>query len=109
MVRTSVIESSLREMANQLGVRILTGISVTNLSETLQELGINPGVIVGLDGSHSQVRRDVFGGLMGVHDSLQFFVDVKYEVYGSGKKMHFLSQVYCCRDVVSWDETPFPD
>jgi len=94
IVRTSVIESRLREIAQNLGIRIVTGFSVSDIHETIQTLGVSPGIVVGADGSHSHVRREVFGGLMAVHDSLQHIVDVKYEVYGDAKQMSFLNQVY---------------
>ncbi len=41
-------------------------------------------MIVGSDGSHSVVRKQVFGNKMDVYESLQYIVDIKYEIYGKG-------------------------
>ena len=44
-------------------------------------------VIVGSDGSHSVVRKQIFGEQFSIYESLQYIVDIKYEIDGEGSKV----------------------
>ena len=91
-VRTSELEKGLKGIAEKLSIpiKIVNIASIDMLIDQFPEAD----VVVGSDGSHSVIRRDVFQNKMKVYESLQCIVDIKYEVYGAGRALRFIDQVY---------------
>ncbi|MAE21292.1 MAG: hypothetical protein CMK92_02575 [Pseudomonas sp.] len=89
-IRTSVLQEHLMDIVRRIGVRVVTGRTVT-VSDVYRE---HPRVrtVIGADGSHSRVRSEYFG--MEYRKELQYIVDVKYEVYGSTRALSSLSEAY---------------
>ncbi|CAF1082872.1 unnamed protein product [Adineta ricciae] len=88
VVRTSVLEGQLLDIAKQLKIPIHYR-HITNLSEFS-----NAQVIIGADGSHSLVREIVFENKMKYENVLKYVLEVKYEVYGQGEKLDYVKYQY---------------
>ncbi|CAF3694847.1 unnamed protein product [Adineta steineri] len=88
VVRTSVLESQLLELAKKLGIPIKYE-NIINLDKF-----INAQMIIGADGSHSTVRQLVFNNKMKVQNILKYVIEIKYEVYGHGEKLDFIKYQY---------------
>lgn len=93
VVRTSVLEEELFTMAVSLG-------NVSIVHETVADIKVlaakfpTASVVIGADGAHSLTRKQLFGVDVGMHEVLQYVVEVKYEVEGVARRMRRMDQVY---------------
>ena len=92
VVRTNDLEHKFLDFASQLGIHIQLA-NITSVEELTRKFP-NTKLIVGSDGSHSVLQQEIFNGELAIHESLQYIVDIKYEVFGEGKKLNFVDQAY---------------
>ncbi len=85
---TNVIEERLAKLASDLGIVIQKNKPVTEPRD------LQARVVVGADGAHSIVRREIFGGQMALEQDLRYIVEVKYEVKGQGKALNLVKAAY---------------
>jgi len=88
VIRTSALEIQLLELAKKLRIPI----EYKNIT-TLNEFS-DAHIIIGADGSHSLVRQLVFNNKMNIQDILKYVIEIKYEVYGEGKKLDYIKYQY---------------
>lgn len=91
-IRTNIIEDELTTLAHDLGIQIIHK-EVTDPS-TLKTEYPNAKVIVGSDGSHSVVRKEIFNNELDEKRDLTFIVEVKYEVEGVPLARNFKDSSY---------------
>ena len=89
-VRTNDLEDKLLTFARAIGVRIEYK-NITSTEDLAREFPETP-VIVGSDGSHSLVRKQVFNDELETHEDLQYVVEIKYEVSGKARLLNTLSE-----------------
>jgi 2-polyprenyl-6-methoxyphenol hydroxylase-like FAD-dependent oxidoreductase len=91
-VPTKVIEEKLLTFAKELGIEI----QYQHILSTQELAEANPetSVIVGSDGSHSLVRKEVFGDKKIVQEDLQYTAEIKYTVRGHSRKMHLQMEFF---------------
>ncbi|MDI9819020.1 MULTISPECIES: NAD(P)/FAD-dependent oxidoreductase [unclassified Legionella] len=81
-IRTNEVEQTLRQYAEELGIEIRTGEEVKNVKEDVYDRFPNARLVLGADGTHSVVSREVFG-----EDNIQKFpfdyvMQLRFEVEG---------------------------
>lgn len=78
-IPTSEIETTFLSIAKNLGIEIETGIKVDNCDALLKQY---PEVhtLIGADGAHSKVRKQLFGDKKIVDSNLNYIVEIKYKV-----------------------------
>lgn len=89
-VRTSVIEQQLLRFAREIGIEIRYE-NMTSADTLLTRFPETP-VIVGSDGSHSMIRKQVFGDHLETYEDLQYIVEIKYEVEGQTRQLNLLNE-----------------
>lgn len=84
-VPTSTIEGELLAFAKKLGIEVVYK-KVESCEEVASE---NPQavIMVGSDGSHSLVRKQMFGDTKLIEDDLQYIAELKYRVKGSSSAL----------------------
>jgi 2-polyprenyl-6-methoxyphenol hydroxylase-like FAD-dependent oxidoreductase len=80
-VPTSDIESTFLQIAKDLGIEIETGVKVDDCSALLKRFP-SAHTIIGADGAHSVVRKQLFGDKKIVDTNLQYIVEIKYKAKG---------------------------
>eukprot|EP00698_Gefionella_okellyi_P011463 TRINITY_DN3022_c0_g1_i3.p1 TRINITY_DN3022_c0_g1~~TRINITY_DN3022_c0_g1_i3.p1 ORF type:complete len:816 (-),score=158.12 TRINITY_DN3022_c0_g1_i3:1863-4310(-) len=93
VIRTSELEARLLVLAKTLGIR-LEFRAVNNVQEDIIARYPRARCIIGADGAHSIVRKQIFDDKMPVNDTLAFIIDCKYEVYGQARKFRLADQGY---------------
>jgi 2-polyprenyl-6-methoxyphenol hydroxylase-like FAD-dependent oxidoreductase len=92
-VKTNTIEEKLEGLAKELGIDLQKNVEVKD-PRSLRAMYPNAKVIVGADGAHSTVRKEIFNNEIDDKGDLKYIVDVKYEVVGQGKRLDFVKGVY---------------
>ncbi|KTD65355.1 NAD(P)/FAD-dependent oxidoreductase [Legionella spiritensis] len=89
-VPTNVIEDKLLDFARSLGIEIKYQPveSVQKLAEENPETGI----IIGSDGSHSLLRKELFDDKKIVEEDLQYIAELKYKVRGTSRALSSLME-----------------
>ena len=80
-------------MARSLGIGIHKNVEFTD-PKSLILLYPQLKVVVGADGSQSNVRKTIFRDELNVKSDLKFIVEVKYEVQGNTRPLSFIKGVY---------------
>ena len=80
-VPTSEIETTFLEIAKDLKLDIETGVKVDDCQALLKQFP-TAHTIIGADGAHSVVRKQLFGDKKIVDSNLQFIVEIKYKAKG---------------------------
>ncbi len=80
-VPTSEIESTFLKIAKELNIEIETGVKVTDSKELLNQYP-TAHTIIGADGAHSLVRKQLFDDKKIVDTNLQYIVEIKYKAKG---------------------------
>lgn len=93
VVRTSVLEEELFTLAVTLGNVSIVHEAITDI-KALAARFPTASIIIGADGAHSLVRKQLFGVDLGMHEVLQYVVEVKYEVEGVARRMRRMDQAY---------------
>ncbi len=83
-IRTNELERFLREYAVQLGVEIQTGTAVTDVEHEVYSAYPNAKFIIGADGSHSTVSRQIFGEGNIQKLPFDYVMQLRFEVEGDG-------------------------
>lgn len=91
VVRTSVLEEKLSELASNLG--IIKRIQNITTPETLGEMFPSAQVIIGADGAHSKIREILFEGLS-KDETIRHLALFKYEISGEGKQLDPTTELY---------------
>lgn len=86
-IRTSEIEKILKERALELGAQIKTGDPVVNVQQEVFDVFPNAKLILGADGSHSVISKEIFGA-----DNIQkypfdFVMQLRYEIEGDAQRI----------------------
>ncbi|MGC1181662.1 hypothetical protein [Legionella sp.] len=91
-VPTKVIEEKLLTFAKEVGIEI----QYQHILSTQELAEANPetSVIVGSDGSHSLVRKEVFRDKKIIQEDLQYIAEIKYTVRGPSRKMHLQMEFF---------------
>jgi len=92
-IRTNDLENRLVNLCDDLNIEITKNYHVDSVKKITQEFP-NVSVIIGADGSHSIIRKQIFGNKMKFYEYLQFIVEIKYEVEGSTRLLAFLTEAY---------------
>lgn len=103
-VPTSEIETTFLKIAQDLGMDFETGVKISHCPTLLNQFP-TAHTIIGADGAHSIVRRQLFDDKKIVDTTLQYIVEIKYKAkgktsllptltYGSalGQVKHFISE-----------------
>ncbi len=77
-VPTSEIESTFLKIAQELNIKIETGVKVTDSKELFNQYP-TAHTIIGADGAHSAVRKQLFDDKKIVDTNLQYIVEIKYK------------------------------
>ncbi|WP_157010333.1 FAD-dependent monooxygenase family protein [Legionella fallonii] len=85
-VPTSEIESTFLKIARELNVEIETGVKVEDSKELLNQYP-TAHTIIGADGAHSIVRRQIFDDKKIVDTNLQYIVEIKYQAKGATSRL----------------------
>lgn len=114
VVRTNVIESTMAEKAQEMGITVLRGpdyeITEQNLDpiladeadekllsekeQKLHKIFQSAKVIIGSDSSHSVIRKKVMGDKL-VHERiLQYLIELKYQTKGSTRPRSYKESSY---------------
>ncbi|MBN9288191.1 MAG: hypothetical protein BGO43_08425 [Gammaproteobacteria bacterium 39-13] len=91
LVSTNVLEQTLKNYALKLGIEIRNE-AVTSC-QALVEKYPEAKIVIGADGSHSVVRKDIFEDKKNNKD-LQYVAEIKYEVEGDSQPFSIWSQIY---------------
>jgi 2-polyprenyl-6-methoxyphenol hydroxylase-like FAD-dependent oxidoreductase len=83
-IRTNEVERFLREYAEELGVEIKTGTAVTDVEHEVYSAYPNAKLILGADGSHSTVSKQVFGEGNIQKFPFDYVMQLRFEVEGDG-------------------------
>ncbi|PCI95385.1 hypothetical protein COB11_02395 [Candidatus Aerophobetes bacterium] len=83
-IATSKIESDLKNIALELGVKIIHE-KVEDPSKLCKKFK-NAKVIFGTDGAHSIIRKKIFGGEKSVRETISHIAEVKYLTTGEGHR-----------------------
>jgi 2-polyprenyl-6-methoxyphenol hydroxylase-like FAD-dependent oxidoreductase len=92
-IRTNDIEQRLVTLCGELGILIKKNCFLETRTQ-LEEMFPFVPVVIGADGSHSMIRKRVFGGQMRYYEYLQFIVEVKYEVSGTTRPFNMVTEAY---------------
>jgi hypothetical protein len=84
-ISTSMLETTLLKFAQNIGIMINYSV-VINCSELLTQYP-SVRVIIGSDGSHSIVRKQIFNDNMDANYNLQYLVNVTYGIAGPNNKL----------------------
>lgn len=100
VVRTSTLESELKALAMELDVKIVYK-QIDNMDIMLQEY---PGTVavIGADGSHSMVRRQVFHDSFRQKQALKYILELKYETAGEARGMRYLDEFYPTQKLIDF-------
>ena len=103
-VPTSEIETVFTNIAKDLGIDIETGVKVTDARALLEKYPTAHSII-GADGAHSTIRKQLFDDKKIVDANLQYIVEIKYRAKGKtaalplttygpalGQVRHFVSE-----------------
>ncbi|KTD57556.1 FAD-dependent oxidoreductase [Legionella shakespearei] len=85
-VPTSEIETTFLNIAQELGIQIERGAKVTDANELLQQYP-SAHTIIGADGAHSTIRKQLFDDKKIVDKNLQYIVEIKYKVNGKTSRL----------------------
>lgn len=96
IVRTSVFETQLLEIAKELRIPIRYK-TIDNLNEFSQSQ-----ILIGADGSHSIIRKLIFNNEMETEQVLKYVLEIKYEVYGQGEKLDYLRYHYPTQKLIKY-------
>lgn len=88
-ISTKRIEDDLQSLATKVGVRILKNTPIENCRSLK-----NVRLVIGADGSHSTVRKEIFGEKIHSRKQLNRIVEVKYQVLGETEKLSIIKQAY---------------
>lgn len=89
-VPTSQIEGTFLEIAKSLGIEIERGVKVTDPSQLLSDYP-DTGSIIGADGAHSIIRRELFNDEKTVDENLQYIIEIKYLAIGKTNSLDRLT------------------
>lgn len=81
---TAVIEQKFKQLANELGIEFEYK-KIDNIDHLASQYHTAHS-IVGADGAKSSVRQQIFNNELAVQETLQYIVEVKYQVQGKTKK-----------------------
>jgi 2-polyprenyl-6-methoxyphenol hydroxylase-like FAD-dependent oxidoreductase len=86
-VPTKMIEERFLAFARELGIEI----QYQPILDTQKLAKDHPDtqIIVGSDGSHSLVRKEVFGDKKKIEENLQYIAEIKYKIHGKSRPMRF--------------------
>lgn len=85
-VPTSEIESTFLQIAKELNIEIETGVKVQDSKELLKQYP-TAHTIIGADGAHSIVRKQLFDDKKIVDANLQYIVEIKYKAKGATSRL----------------------
>jgi 2-polyprenyl-6-methoxyphenol hydroxylase-like FAD-dependent oxidoreductase len=98
--RTSEIENQLGSKASALGVKVLRSANYKVSGKDLQMVNSENSeksrilseatVIIGADGSHSDVRKEKMGNRMSRDETLQYLMELKYDTDGKTRPRKFI-------------------
>ncbi len=91
-VSTKTIEESLKTYAKSLGITIQYE-KVTSCSD-LQRKHQDADMIIGADGAHSIVRKEMFKNEFNAKKNLQYVAEMKYEVKGKTRAFNYWTESY---------------
>ena len=91
-VPTSDIETTFLKIAKDLGIEIETGIKIDDC-QTLFNKYPTAHTIIGADGAHSIVRRQLFDDKKIVDANLQYIVEIKYKAIGKTSLLPLITYV----------------
>ena len=92
-IRTNDMEETLCTLCTELGIEIVKGMAVTDLSELTKRFP-DVKVVIGADGSHSTIRKLKFSNDLSTDEDLQILVEVKYEAFGKTEGVDMLTTGY---------------
>src|SRR5207253_6627773 len=81
-IKIKDLETQLLNFAKAIGIRIVYR-EITDCQALAREFP-NAKCIIGSDGSHSLVRKQIFGDHFDVQYNLRYFVEVRYHVQKAG-------------------------
>lgn len=102
-IRTNDLEDNLLQLAKKLGI-CFKFVEVDRFDDLLRDYP-SAGIVVGSDGSHSVVRKNVFHNDLSVMDDLQLTVEVKYEVSGVAEPLDPVTEAYPCLKLMHYVAT----
>jgi 2-polyprenyl-6-methoxyphenol hydroxylase-like FAD-dependent oxidoreductase len=85
-VPTSEIEATFLNIAQKIGIHIERGAKVTDANELLQQYP-SAHSIIGADGAHSTIRKQLFDDKKIVDKNLQYIVEIKYGANGKTSRL----------------------
>jgi len=91
-IRTNDLEEKLVTLARKLGIQFL--FRNVEDAKTLPAEYPNVKVFIGADGSHSVVRRQIFGERLAFSETQQYIVEAKYEALGTTRTFDLLTEAY---------------
>lgn len=101
VVRTSTLESALKALAMELGVKIVYR-QVSDVNIILQDY---PGAVavIGADGSHSIVRHQIFHDAFRQKQALKYILELKYEITGGeARGLRYLDEFYPTQKLIDF-------
>jgi 2-polyprenyl-6-methoxyphenol hydroxylase-like FAD-dependent oxidoreductase len=95
-IRTSTIESDLYQVAMNLNIRMERNVHVTdkNWNEIVNGRFRSVPLVIGADGAHSVVRKQIFHDEFQVQQEINYIIEVRYEVQGETRALNKFDETY---------------
>lgn len=88
-IRTNELEEILLEFARKIGIEI-EYTNVTDCNELAKKYSSK--IIIGADGAHSIVRKQIFNDEYQIKKTLQYICEIKYEVEGKTRYLNTITE-----------------
>lgn len=90
-IRINALENQFLEFAKKIGIDVSYQ-SITSCQQLAQDYPLTP-IVIGADGSHSIVHKQIFDHEYHFYSDLQYMAEIKYEVSGSAQPLNTFGKI----------------